>query len=233
MPETCAYCTQANTGTKDHVFPRSWFPDSTPLDVTKWTVPCCAGCNNEKSRLENYSLQRLAACIDTSSNAATGIWEKVFRGLNESAGRDAPDREKRRRAHKAYFREIANAEHIRSSSIVYFSEAALPGRLMLRVKWKKVMNLMEMFARGCHFYLEQETLPTDSEVRCYMPRSYADIESVLSLLKQTALYELGPGIAFRRAHIREAGESYALYALQFWGGPIFFVTAFPAKWAAS
>ena len=45
--------------TKEHVFPKSWYPESTPNDLEKWKVPSCKRCNNEYSFYEQDLLIRL------------------------------------------------------------------------------------------------------------------------------------------------------------------------------
>src|SRR4051812_38706332 len=41
----CAYCGSAPAVDDEHVFPRSWYPDTTPSTVKRVTVPACRSCN--------------------------------------------------------------------------------------------------------------------------------------------------------------------------------------------
>jgi hypothetical protein len=86
---------------------------------------------------------------------------------------------------------------------------------------------MELFARGCHCYIEQRPLPTDAMVNCYRRAAGQPIpDLVLQLLSQAREYELGPGIKFRRVYDYDNSQEAALYAFQFWDLPPFLVMAF-------
>ena len=156
----CAYCGAViQRPTKDHVFPRAWYPTTTPPKLKKWTVPSCAACNNAKSRLESYCRRALAACVDTNSVHAKGIWEPAFRGIKPSAARDEADRGHRQRAFESFQHQIIPARRIDSARIAYFSQANSSGRLGLNVNWEMVTRLMTLFVRGCHCYIDGAPLP--------------------------------------------------------------------------
>lgn len=48
----CAYCSENNATTEDHVFFRKFFQVEDRHNLPK--APSCAACNNEKSKLEHY-----------------------------------------------------------------------------------------------------------------------------------------------------------------------------------
>ena len=50
--------------TKDHVFPSSWYPDTTADDVQRWTA-----CNGHFGELEKKLLVFLAYCINPTKPA--------------------------------------------------------------------------------------------------------------------------------------------------------------------
>jgi hypothetical protein len=59
-PGRCVYCLKDyQSGSWDHVFPRSWYPNTTPQDMEKWKVPSCIPCNHEFSKTEQDLLIRL------------------------------------------------------------------------------------------------------------------------------------------------------------------------------
>jgi len=65
--------------TKDHIFPESWYPDSTPLSMEKWVVPSCPSCNNKLGEIESELYKKFALCMNSSDIASSGISEKVIR----------------------------------------------------------------------------------------------------------------------------------------------------------
>src|SRR5712664_1013637 len=71
--------------TKDHVFPDSWYPESTPRTVQHWTVPACLPCNGELGLVEKEVFVRLGLCVNPQKVAATGISKRVIRSLGIGA----------------------------------------------------------------------------------------------------------------------------------------------------
>ncbi len=91
----CVHC-PSDSETMDHVFPRSWYPDTTPDDVQRWTVPSCFKCNNELSRIERNLLISLGLCLDPHLPGASGIGERALRSL----GIDAEGISEEEKAHR-------------------------------------------------------------------------------------------------------------------------------------
>ena len=78
----CTHCREPLTkSTKDHVFPSSWYPDTTPEDVQRWTAPSCESCNGHFDELEKDLLVFLACCIDPTKPAAQGLYERARRTM--------------------------------------------------------------------------------------------------------------------------------------------------------
>ena len=220
----CAYCgCHYAHYTKDHVFPGSWYPNTTPPEVNRWTVPSCRPCNHNKSKLENYSRRYLAACVGANSPRAKGIWEGAFRGLSPSVARTETDRANRKMAFESFQRKIVPAHRVNAANVAYFSRANLPGNFGLKVDWRNVTQLMILFVRGCHYYLEGEPLPSDARVQCFFPNDYTSIAGLKPIIAKCKLYLLGPGIALKRGHLRTPDSQESLYVFQFWGKLHFFL----------
>lgn len=95
---TCIYCLEhSDTITIDHVIPRSWFPDSTPLNQEKWKAPCCKDCNNRYSKIEKNLLERIGLCLDPNDEVTKGIPQKALRALKASFGKNKKDSKSRAR----------------------------------------------------------------------------------------------------------------------------------------
>ncbi|HYV94623.1 MAG TPA: hypothetical protein VE978_22810 [Chitinophagales bacterium] len=67
--------------TRDHVFPKSWYPDDTPNSVQRPTIPSCLECNNKLGSAERELFIRLAACFESSKAEASGIHKKYLVSL--------------------------------------------------------------------------------------------------------------------------------------------------------
>jgi hypothetical protein len=44
----------------DHVFPKSWYPDTTPQNLEKWQIPSCIPCNRKYGKIEEDLIGRFA-----------------------------------------------------------------------------------------------------------------------------------------------------------------------------
>src|SRR6185437_1164106 len=95
----CVHCPRDGT-TKDHVFPASWYPLSTPSNVQRWTVPSCADCNGRLGEMEKELFVRLALCVDPRKAAAMGLSEKAVRSMGVRADGISEEERKHREALK-------------------------------------------------------------------------------------------------------------------------------------
>jgi len=68
--------------TRDHVFPRSWFPDKTPCNLNRWVVPSCNICNYKFQLVEEDLFIRWGIGIDPAENSAIGISNRVLNKIN-------------------------------------------------------------------------------------------------------------------------------------------------------
>jgi hypothetical protein len=49
----CVHCLKGTQERNwDHVFPKSWYPDTTGADTEKWQIPSCLSCNDRYGKLE-------------------------------------------------------------------------------------------------------------------------------------------------------------------------------------
>ena len=68
-PCKCVHCLRyCDSPTSDHVFPKSWYPDTTPQNMEKWQIPSCENCNTEYSKIENESKYKRRAYQYTLSS---------------------------------------------------------------------------------------------------------------------------------------------------------------------
>jgi hypothetical protein len=91
-PGKCVHCLADPVERNwDHVFPRSWYPDSTPTDLEKWQIPTCVRCNSAYGKLETDFLVRVALCLDPHHPTSASIVENALRSMRVSAGKNARD----------------------------------------------------------------------------------------------------------------------------------------------
>jgi hypothetical protein len=86
--------------TKDHVFPRSWYPDSTSPNVQRWTAPSCRACNGKFGEMEKELFVRLALCVDPRKIGAIGLSKRAVCSLGINATGISPEERRHREALK-------------------------------------------------------------------------------------------------------------------------------------
>lgn len=92
----CVHCLQEDVKRNwDHVFPESWYPDTTPSNLAKWQIPSCVPCNKELGLIENDFLVRVALCLDPNDPASRSIVQKALRAMNPEYAKDDSDRRAR------------------------------------------------------------------------------------------------------------------------------------------
>ena len=154
-PIRCIHCCRPTESPEgDHVFPDSWYPDSTPPTVQRWTAPSCPVCNRKFGQLEKDLLVRMVLCLDPKGAPTSGLAEKVFRSLGIDVN-GLPEREKEAR------------EKLRSqlkSEFVPYAEVAdlpkIPGlgpsideepQHALFLPYAGLAMIAEKIARGCEY----------------------------------------------------------------------------------
>ena len=121
FPQQCVHCLRHSQEMSwDHVFPVSWYPDTTPENEEKWKIPSCVRCNGEYGRLEQDFLTRVALCLNPEDPACAGIVERVMNSLNPELA--TTPRERRARVAK---RGQIRAELLEGTAIP--TEATYPG----------------------------------------------------------------------------------------------------------
>jgi hypothetical protein len=117
----CVHCLEDPVElTWDHVFPESFYPNSSPDNEYKWQVPSCAPCNNALSKIEGEFLRRVGLCLDPFSAASRDIALKAYRAHTPEAGKNEQDRKIRAALRKRVLDEAVEAA-------TYPQEAIYPG----------------------------------------------------------------------------------------------------------
>jgi len=219
--ERCVHCLRlTETPQADHVFPDSWYPDSTPATVQRWTVPSCPECNSKLGQLEKDLLIRLGLCIDPKSEAASGLASRVFRSLGLDVD-GLPEKEQS-------IRDKLRAK-LRSEFIPYSEIAGQPGKIpglgppdesaewVFVVPWAALSIIAEKIARGCEYRLARRLVEPPYAVRTFVTESGVVPEPFASHVK---LVDFGPGCKIRRVFVSE-DPNVVLYWISIWGGLCF------------
>jgi len=202
--------------TEDHVLPRSWYPESTPKDVGKWTIPACESCNKEYGQIEGDLLIRLGLCLDPSDKAAAGIPQRVLRAISERHGSGARDKRCRKSRYKKLMRESLSGGDIPDKGIYpnFGASAKDKSPLGFLIPASSVQKLGEKIVRGITYIAESKYIEKPFRIAIYVVEDNA-VAAVLEDIKHYSReYSVGPGIKVLRA-IGE--DSSALFYISIWG----------------
>jgi hypothetical protein len=219
----CVHCLrELDTETKDHVFPASWYPDNTPADVQRWTVPSCADCNGKLGKLEKELFVRLSLCVDPRKAEASGMSKKALKSFGIGVA-DLNAREKQHR--EGLLRKVfTEAKPLRHQEIPLLPgagpHAASPAgdQMTITIPGGVLEDVAEKIVRGCEFklnsgaYIEQ---PMKVKIYFVHDERAEDLTAFLDRLPATTV---GPGFHVTRGQAPPAeGVHIVLYRIVIWG----------------
>jgi hypothetical protein len=218
-PKVCIHCLQpVEVAEADHVFPSSWYPDSTPSTVQRWTAPSCSRCNRKLGQLEKDLLVRLVGCLDPKSEAASGLHAKVLRSLGIDTG-TLPETEK---CHREKLKLRLQSEFIPMADIAG-RPGSIPGlgppgdssaEWAIPIPFAGLSIMAEKIARGCEYKFNdrKRLVAAPYGVRTLIRPSDFVPEPFASACK---LLNFGPGCKIRRLFFIEDHET-VWYFLSIW-----------------
>lgn len=219
MTTQCIHCLKyVEETTDDHVFPKSWFPASTPSSVQRWTAPSCRDCNNSLGKLEEQLLSRFALTIEPQKLEASGLGARVLRsygiGAKNLNSKEQAIREKRRKAIEAEIRNFAGSKSIVPGSKPVSNESgklppAIPidGSMMSKVYAKIVCGCEYVLGNGR--YIE---LPYYLTV--FGSNQIEQFEELMSEVRP--ITTLGPGFSIKRGY-GDSDPKTVAYDITLWG----------------
>jgi hypothetical protein len=213
----CVHCLRdAEEITADHLFPRSWYPTTTPQNIEKWKFPACVSCNREYGKLEEQLRLLFAACVDPEADAAAGIWSRAFDSINPSKARNGLDAIKRKSARSRFLKRVKEADPSWVNSAIPEIHADRPkGNLALLVPVQDTHKFIEKLVRGTIYLTEQRYIESNQEITVSLLRP-EDSQPIVSMLEQFGeFYERGPGIRIRKAVAHDA-KTNALFVFDIW-----------------
>lgn len=220
-PGRCVHCLEEfDILTSDHVFPDSWYPDTTPENLEKWQMPSCSECNKKHGRMENDLLLRFGLCIDPREHKSFGIAQKALRSVDPACAKKSKDREHRLKRRHNIMRNLIPSRTVQDEAIFPnfgrhpgYPSADQPGVLIAESDLKM---LGEKLVRGITYVVDQSFIEKDHQVEVFFLRDEAAEPILTQLQKHGTSYECGPGITVLRA-VPHDMPTAALFAIEIWG----------------
>ena len=231
----CVHCGKTVTETtKDHVFPDSWYPETTPDDTQRWTVPSCSACNNRLGSIEKKVFSRLALCIDPRKAEAAGLSAKVMRSLGIGIeGLGIEEAEHRRKQKLGLIAAIKPHEPAASASILPglgshagFKDEELP---QVRIPADLLNAVADKIVRGCEYSLSGRIVEKPYGIQIFFVHDHDVPDEFKRALKSSGAKKahLGPGFSVIRVAAMDAPEA-VVYKITLWGTLAFHAVILPS-----
>lgn len=209
--------------TEDHIFPKSWYPDSTPQNMEKWVVPACFECNNRLGEIEEETYKKLASGTDSDDIAASGISEKVARMFDLSSAKNEKSRRRKEANLKKICRDLLCTDKMPKGLMKNFgpSKDAPDKSMLVHVSIPNSLDpITDKIVRGLEFRLRNRLIDTDRKIKIIHPPEPTDVisselASLNSILEKNGTkINQGPGFT-----VRYAKDIYGsiLYHIRIWG----------------
>lgn len=221
----------------DHVFPSSWYPESTPGTVQRWTAPSCQPCNGKFGEMEKEIFVRMAMCIDPGKPAAAGLWAraKVWLGIGVTGISDEE------MGHRIALRKKVFADSMPLSvnsdlqhvlpGLGPHPEAPLKDQLQVSIPEEMVAAVAMKIVRGCEYWFTNGRIiepPYEIDLVHAIPANLPP--SVTQLIDAFSGTDLGTGLRMRRGGAcDELGT--AMYEIVVWDSWTFYAVILPPETA--
>jgi hypothetical protein len=201
------------------VFPKSWYPDTTPQNLEKWQIPSCIRCNSKYGKIEDDLIGRFAVALDSKNPASAGLVETAIRALDPAAGRDERDAAARLARQRKLLADMYKGEQIAGAQVMPgLGERwgrPLAQQQAIKIPGEKLMAMTRKVVLG-HAYLDNKTfIEPPYKIHCYLADD-EKVKVVKELLdKHGKEYKREPGLVIRRVHV-DGDPLTALYEITFW-----------------
>jgi hypothetical protein len=225
----CIHCRRLLVArTKDHVFPDSWYPGSTPKTVQRWTVPSCRRCNGELGLTEKEVFVRLALCVNPQKLGAAGISKTAIRSMGIGEREIDEDEKRIRGALKAEV--LKDAKRFSDDSRPHVlpglgphPEAPTGEQIQIDIPADKLFEVAKKIVRGCEYWFAGgRIIEPPYEIDIFFAHQ-GDIPDVLRAFDGFNAHYFGPGFRVRRGEAREDSRS-AIYEVVIWDSLTFYAT---------
>jgi hypothetical protein len=229
MQLRCIHCGKpVDETTKDHVFPTSWYPETTPEETRRWTAPSCGECNNSLGSMEKKVLSRLILCVDPQKPEAAGLYAKLKRslgvGVDDLSKEEAAHRQKQKLGLIAAIKRhdpASNASILPGlGSHTGFRDENLP---QIRIPGDLLLKVYEKIVRGCEYVLAGRIVEEPYSVQIYFVHDHNIPEDLARGLEGPAAEDVHLGSGFRVVRVAAHDDPYAVaYKITLWSSAYFF-----------
>lgn len=216
----CVHCLgNVDNLTRDHVFPYAWYPDTTPENLQRWTIPSCKKCNEEYGRLEEDLLLRLGMCIDPEDAKSSGISDKVLRSIDPDCTNDRREKRIRERKRENIKKQIVKWQAIPPvgfhPNFGVQSNVSYQEYLSITISVDKLERLCHKIVRGITYIVDQTFIESYFGIQ-FSTLYDKDAQPILEKIQKSSETFERPGIKVVRVMTTDNPNS-GFYAIEIWG----------------
>ncbi|MDI6787160.1 MAG: hypothetical protein QME51_02175 [Planctomycetota bacterium] len=220
-PGKCIYCLKDfEILTWDHVFPTSWYPNTTPENLEKWKIPCCSECNTRYSKIEEDLRVKLGLCIDPAEMQSNGIADKVLHSINPDFTSDIKEKSIRQRKREKMIKELIKFDNLPNQGLfpnfgpqrnTYY-----PEYLAVLMSEDNLKDFSHKLVRGLTYKINNLLIEKDYRIGIFFVHDN-DAQPFVDLIKRFGCcYDIGPGFRIGYATARDDNNS-RIYSIEIWG----------------
>jgi hypothetical protein len=234
MKLRCVHCLEVLTEeTRDHVFPRSWYPITTPPEVQRWTVPSCGKCNNRFGNLEKELFVRLALCLDPRKAEASGLSAKALRsmGVGVDGERISFGERERRKALKRRIKRLMRPHKPGTETFPGLGRhpgSPEQGQWEISFPQEMILEVSQKIVRGCEYKLAKRIIDESCELGVYFAHESDVAEQAAWVFEGPSAIKshLGPGFAVTRSAAHDDPNT-VIYKILVWGAVTIYASILP------
>jgi len=229
----CVHCLKLfEELTADHVFPKSWYPVTTPENIEKWQMPSCGACNNKYGKIEEELGLKFGLCLDPTDHNAIGIANKAMRSINPLHAKNDRDFVHRKKRREKVIREVIKATTAPISAIFpnfgFHPHVDPNEELAILIPKEGLTAIGEKIIRGITWVIDRQYIEQNYEISIFFLRQESEGPILKPILKFGNGYSCGPGILIRRA-VCDNDHITGLYLIEIWGKLKMYGTVTPLK----
>ena len=217
----CVHCLQRfEKRTWDHIFPRSWYPDTTPPNIEKLKIPSCTKCNAEYGKLEEDLLWRLGLSIDPTEQASLGVSDKVLRSVKPEFAKSPKDAAARKHKLERIMKELMVVSKLPDVGILpnfgLIPGLKYPMLVQIPIEHPAIEKLGQKIVRGFTYISTGQFIDHTYSINIYFLEDEKGRDFVSLVQTHGATHKAGPGIKVSYAFTDEGGAA-SLWYIKIWG----------------
>jgi len=228
----CVYCLKISKKiTDDHVFPKSWYPKNTSINLEKWNVPSCEKCNSKLGKVEEDLRTHLGLCLDPNDERSLGIPDTVLRSLDPCKGRNERDKHIRKERRRKIISEI-NTPDSSSLENVLPNFGKIPGvkydqLKLVPVSPEDLYTLIEKIIRGMTYINTNRYIDSSYKIEKYICDD-EQIPGFIDFINKFGTIHNRDQAFIVKSAIIENEDFVGLYSIEIWGKLKLFASVLPS-----